>query len=130
MATINVTNSSAGYVPIGSVYGVGIGVPGTAATAQTTANNLATVGSLHSIAAHQLSVYHVTAVANAETITTPIHNAIACAWQPEDIGDDGDTSVLLTVPTSDAGFRSRFGSTFTFSNGGTRQGWLWVLSGT
>lgn len=124
MATISTSADTTGYVPPGFVFGIG------KTTAQTNTNNLATVGQIRGIAGLTLSVFHVTAVANAETITIPgLHNAVACAWQPEDIGDDGDTSVLINVASSTTNYRAQKGTTFTFYNGGTRQGWLWVLHG-
>jgi hypothetical protein len=124
MATISTTAATTGYVPPGHVFGIG------KTTAQTSANNLATVGQIRSTLGLTLHVFHVTAVANNDTITIGgLHNAVACAWQPEDIGDDGDTSVLINVASSATGSRDQYGTTFTFYNGGTRQGWLWVLTG-
>jgi hypothetical protein len=124
MATISATSATTGYVPPGFVFGIG------QTTAQTNTNNLATVGQIRGTAGLTLSIFHVTAVANAETITIGgMHNAVACAWQPEDIGDDGDTSVLVNVASAATGNRGQTGTTFTFYNGGTRQGWLWVLHG-
>ena len=124
MATITVAKDTAGYCPPGFVYGIG------QTTAQDNTNNLATVGQLRSTAGLTFTSYHVTAVANGESITIPgLHNVVACAWQPEDIGDDGDTSVLCNVAASATNDRGQFGTTFTFYNGGTRQGWLWVFSG-
>ena len=124
MAAITVDNTTTGFVPAGFVFGIG------QTTAQTTANNLATVGQIRSTKGLTLTIHHCTAVATGETITIGgMHNAVACAWQPEDIGDDGDTSVLVNVAATATGDRARSGTTFTFTNGGTRQGWLWVLHG-
>ncbi len=123
MAAITVDKTTAGYVPPGFVFGVG-------STAQTTTNNLNTdVSNIHSTQGLKLTVFHCTAVANAETITEEIHNAVACAWQPEDATDD-DVRVVLTVSASKVNNRARSSATFTFVTGGTRAGWLWVLHGS
>jgi len=125
MAAISATAATTGFVPKGSVFGIG------KTTAQDNTNNLATVGQIRSTKGLELEIFHCTAVANAETITIGgMHNVVACAWQPEDIGDDGDTSVLCNPAASATGERGGVGTTFTFYNGGTRQGWLWVLHGS
>lgn len=121
MAAITTDNTTAGFVPAGFVFGIG------RTTAQTTANNLATVGQIRSTEGLTFKAFHCTAVATGETITIPsLHGVVACAWQPEDIGDDGDTSVLCNVAAAATNNQARTGTTFTFTNSGTRQGWLWV----
>ena len=123
MATISATDATTGFVPKGSVFGIG------ETTAQTISNNLATVGQIRNFKGLTLSVYHVTAVTDTDTITIGgMNGAVACAWQPEDLGDDGDVSVLVNPAASATGARSRIGTIFTFvGGGGTEQGWLWVL---
>ncbi len=121
MASITTDNTTAGFVPRGFVFGVG-------STAQTTVNNLQSdVDSKHGHAGLQLSVLHVTAVSNTDSITEEIYGAVACAWQPEDASDDGDVSVVLTLGTA-VGASARKPALFTFvGGGGTEAGWIWVL---
>jgi len=112
---------TAGYVqPKLGVFGVG-------STASTSTNNLLTDvnnprsnrNGLH------LSIIHFADVDNAETWTSEIKGAVACAWQGEDATDD-DGAVFITVAA--AGGRSRSGSVFQFQmENSTSAGWLWVL---
>jgi hypothetical protein len=112
MATINMTKSTAGYVdPRMGVYG---------GVCAVTDNLVSDTDQLRSNRnGLELLIFHVTAVANAETLTTYIDDIVAVAWQPEDATDD-DVRVSLTTQAN---------GILTFVAGGTRQGWLWILHG-
>ena len=67
----------------------------------------------------KLSIWHLTAVADAETLTTGIDSIKAVAWQPDDCTDDDVRPTLTTQATG----------IVTFKAGGSRKGWLWILHG-
>ena len=64
-----------------------------------------------------LTIWHLNAVANAETLTTGLDSIVAVAWQPEDPTDDDVRMALTTQVTG----------ILTFVAGGTRAGWVWIL---
>ena len=126
MASINMDRSVAGFVePKSGLY---LQVPNSSGSAQTITNNVITdvatpIANRNGL---KFSIYNLIDVANAETVASEIKNAVACAWQPEDVTED-DVRVAITSVGTVSGERSRGGSVFTFVASGTRSGWLWVL---
>jgi hypothetical protein len=112
MASINMTPATAGFVnPRLGVYG---------GVCAVTDNLVSDTGQPQSNRqGMELLIFHCTAVATGETITTGINDIVAVAWQAEHATDD-DVRVSLTTQTA---------GIVTFVAGGTRQGWLWILRG-
>jgi len=128
-ATFAATPATTGYVhPRLGLYAQ---VPTSAGSAQTITNNVITdvANPISNRNGLFLSIFYGSSVANTNTWTSHITNAVACAWQPEDATDDDVRAAITSVGTS-WGARSRGGSVFTFVAGGTRTGWLWVLHGS
>ena len=125
-ATFAATPATTGYVNprLGLYAQIG-------STAQTITNNVITdvANPISNRNGLSLSIFYGSSIANTNTWTSHITNAVACAFQPEDATDDDVRAAITSVGTS-WGSRSRGGSVFTFVAGGTRSGWLWVLHGS
>lgn len=128
-ATVALTPSDTGYAGQG-VWSSNPNLKKLAAgVQQTDANSVLTdVGNLQPRNGLTLSIFYFSAVADTNTWTSEIKNAVACAWQA-DVADDDDVRASISSHTA-SGARGRGGAVFTFVAGGTRSGWLWVLHGS
>lgn len=68
----------------------------------------------------QLEIYDIAGVGNAETWISNIPNIIAVAWQSDVAGTDECGCTLIDQATGEVEFGV---------DGGTNNGWIWVLRG-